>query len=224
MKVITAFGDSILKGVINIDGHYSLSKSSFAHLCEDELGVQVVNKAMMGSTITKGQRVFDRSINTIAESSSDKVILEFGGNDCDYDWSLVSENPDVAIEPKTSLENFKNSYINLINRIRENDKEPIILSLPPIDSNKYFKWITRNLNAENILKFLGGKEKFLEDWHEAYNLEVFKIGYQNGVKIIDISSCFLKTRSYSDLLCIDGIHPDENGHKLIAGEICSCFA
>ena len=39
------------------------------------------------------------------------------------------------------------------------------------------------------------------------------------IPIIDITSKFLEIKNYSNLLCDDGIHPNEKGHKIIAGAI-----
>ena len=52
--------------------------------------------------------------------------------------------------------------------------------------------------------------------HWMYNLAVFKIAKANDVRLPDMTSRFLEQKHYSDLLCDDGIHPNEKGHALIA--------
>ncbi|MBE6830962.1 MAG: SGNH/GDSL hydrolase family protein [Ruminococcaceae bacterium] len=94
----------------------------------------------------------------------------------------------------------------------------MLLSLPPIDAQRYFAWISRGLNAENILRFLGDIE-YIYRWHEMYNLAVYRLAMDQGVPLIDISSAFLKTGNFQDLICEDGIHPNENGHRLIGQTI-----
>ena len=95
----------------------------------------------------------------------------------------------------------------------------MLLSLPPIDSAKYFDYISKKLNADNILKWMEWNKHFLTNWHERYNIEVFKLAINKDIPIIDITSKFLEIKNYSNLLCADGIHPNENGHKIIAEAI-----
>ena len=111
------------------------------------------------------------------------------------------------------------SYTRILNRIKELGKQPVILSLPPIDSERFFERVSEGLNKENILKFLDGNKRHISEWHERYNLETFKITAANNVPIIDITSKFLECSNYSDYLCDDGIHPNEKGHRLIADTI-----
>ena len=39
------------------------------------------------------------------------------------------------------------------------------------------------------------------------------------IPIIDITSKILEINNYSNLLCDDGIHPNEKGHRIIAEAI-----
>ena len=48
-----------------------------------------------------------------------------------------------------------------------------------------------------------------------YSNLVCEIASASNIKMIDIRSAFLKLRNYSDYLCEDGIHPNEEGHRLI---------
>lgn len=216
MTDISAFGDSVLKGVIFENNKYKVSKNSFVCLCEKLLGIKVENKAKFGSTITTGEKSIEKNIEVIKNSNSKYAIMEFGGNDCDYTWKEISDNPLLQHTPKNSINEFVQTYTNLINNIKEIGKMPVLLSLPPIDSNKYFNKITQGLNSENILKWMNGNKHFLTNWHERYNIEVFKLAIKNHVPIIDITSKFLEMKRYEELLCDDGIHPNEKGHKLIA--------
>ena len=48
-----------------------------------------------------------------------------------------------------------------------------------------------------------------------YNLAVCRLALQQQVPLIDISSAFLQAGNYQKYICEDGIHPNEQGHKLI---------
>lgn len=219
MSDISAFGDSILKGVIYENNIYKVSKNRFSNICEEVLGVSIENKAKFGSTVDVGKNIISKNINLIKETKSKYVVMEFGGNDCDYNWEEISKNPDKEYNPKSTIAEFIEIYSYLIDELKKIEKQPVLLSLPPIDSVKYFNYISRKLNADNILKWMEGNKQFLTNWHERYNIEVFKLAINNNIPIIDITSKFLEIKNYSKLLCDDGIHPNENGHKIIAEAI-----
>lgn len=70
----------------------------------------------------------------------DYTVLEFGGNDCDFDWKSVSDDPEAAHICKTPLEAFKQKYARMLETIKRLGGKPIVLNLPPIDSGRYFRW------------------------------------------------------------------------------------
>mgnify|MGYP004542170117 FL=1 len=218
-KKISAFGDSILKGVVFEKGKYKISENNFANLCGKDLGVKIENKAKFGSTISVGEKSIEKNLDIIKNSDSKYVLMEFGGNDCDYDWKSISERPTEIHKPKSEVEDFVERYTRLINEIKSMNKIPVLLSLPPIDAEKYFKKISEGLNGDNILIWMNGNKQHISNWHERYNIEVFKLAMNNNIPIIDITSKFLEIKDYSKLLCDDGIHPNEDGHKLIADAI-----
>ena len=219
MSTILAFGDSVMKGVIYEDAHYRISNASFQKICEESLGVTVENKAKFGSTISKGETVFERNLDIIKESEGQYVILEFGGNDCNFNWKEISEHPEAEHFPMNTVANFSQTYTNIINEIKSLGKTPVLLSLPPIDSARYFKHISQGLSGENIMKWMRFDNQYITNWHERYNIEIFKIAIATNIPVIDITSIFLEEKNYSRFLCEDGIHPNEEGHKLIAEAI-----
>ena len=108
------FWDSVLKGVIYENNIYKVSQNRFSNICEDILGVPIENKAKFGSTISIGKNIIFKNIELIKETKSKYVVMEFGGNDCDYNWREISENPDKEHYSKSSITQFIEIYSNLL--------------------------------------------------------------------------------------------------------------
>ena len=219
METITAFGDSIVKGVIYENSKYKVTDGSFHRICEETLGIVIDNKAKFGSTISRGEKVFQRSLDLISKSDSKYVVLGFGGNDCDYNWKEISEAPFKKHFPMSTIEDFTDTYTGIINEIKAMGKTPVLLSLPPIDSERYFRHISKGLSADNIMTWMRNDKQYITNWHERYNIEIFKLAIANEIPVIDITSVFLEKPNYSGYLCEDGIHPNKDGHALIAEAI-----
>lgn len=219
MKTVYEFGDSVLRGVVLENNKYKISENSFSKICENTLGITIENKAKFGSIASTVKKSMERNMEKLENENYDYVLFEFGGNDCDFLWKEVSQNPYIEHNPNSSIDEFRKIYEELIKKVKDIGKKPILLSLPPIDSEKYFNKISEGLNKENILKWMQGNKQFIANWHERYNIETFKIAIDNNVRIIDITSKFLEYKNYSVFLCDDGIHPNEEGHKIIASAI-----
>lgn len=219
---ICIFGDSVAKGVVldSVSEKYVLLKDSFANRLKAGLHFGMKNYSRFGSTVTKGQEIVSKRLGELKEY--DCVAFEFGGNDCDYDWAQVAATPDAEHLPHTPVDAFEQEYARMICEVRAAGSCPVILSLPPIDAQRYFSWISRGLNAGNILHYLGDVEHIYR-WHEMYNVAVLRLASETETPLIDISSAFLETRNYQALICDDGIHPNERGHELIARTIGEAF-
>lgn len=219
MKEVYAFGDSILKGVIFENDKYKICKKRFSNICSDILNITIENNAKFGSTIQGGVKSLEKCMEEISNPNVKYVVMEFGGNDCDFNWNEISENPNQEHFSKQSIHDFVIQYSKIIHLVKENNKKVVLLSLPPIDSIKFFNKVSENLSKENILQWMKGNLQFLTNWHERYNLEIFKLARKENCSIIDITSKFLEQKDYSQFLCMDGIHPNEKGHQLIAEAI-----
>ncbi len=230
MKQIIALGDSIIRGVVPssheglLENHYSILDSSFSTRCSSMLGLDIKNHGRFGNTVQHCLRDLERRKELIA--NSDYVVMELGGNDCDHHWNEIAANPIGKHQPITTLKEFMSKYCQLIEGIKRLGSRPIMLSLPPIIPDLYFNFFTRKMNTtqkQNIIEWLGGTTDYISRWHEMYNVQLFKIAKNLSIPIIDITTPFLEISNLKRFFCSDGIHPNENGHQLIA-ETIYCVA
>lgn len=215
---ICILGDSVAKGVVfdEVRNKYRLLKDSFAQIIASQQNIAILNLAKFGCTISSGEEILKKHEEKL--SHYDYTILEFGGNDCDYNWPEVAAHPQKPHLCNTPVPVFMDKYKELIIKVIENGGKPVLLNLPPIDAGRYFRWISRGLNAKNILTFLGEVDKIYH-WQEMYSTMVEQLAKKEQIPLIDIRSYFLKSENYSDYLCEDGIHPNEKGHLLISKAI-----
>jgi len=216
---IVLYGDSISKGVVYDEQRkkYIVLDECFPALLQNKLKGAIYNVAKFGNTIIKAIGKFP---NEVLKKNPDVVIIEFGGNDCDFDWEQIAENPLGTHNPKTDFNAFQKLLKNLIETLDKNGITPVLLTLPPIDADRYFKWISRNsaVMGEKILKWLGSVSKIYW-WQERYNSAILSIANETKTRLIDIRSTFLKHPDFREFLCIDGIHPNRQGHRIIADKI-----
>ena len=222
MGNICFLGDSITKGVaLDADrGRYTILKDCFANTAAKYWSMGVKNLSKFGSTVTDGLHRFRKQKDDLVDCQT--VIMDFGGNDSDFNWSAISETPDAQHDPKTGLDVFEDTYMELIKAVREEGKKPVLMNLPPVDHKKYFSWISRGLNGENILRWLGGSSEYIYRWHERYSIAVQSVAKKANVKLLDVRSAFLERRDYTWFLCEDGIHHNAQGHALIADVMKGC--
>lgn len=217
IQKITAFGDSILKGAVTGDGMihmFEIIEDSSLNIAQKELRFELDNRSIFGNIITKGKKKFDHWIES--DKTSDLCIIEFGGNDCDWDWPPVSLNPDVPHEQKVPLPLYLETLDCMIKACRAHKITPLIMTMPPIVADRWFEHICIGNNRENILKFLAGDPYRLYRAHERYNMALIKYAYENNVQIVDMRMAMLNTPDYRELMCQDGIHPNQEGYKYMA--------
>ncbi|MDR2865671.1 MAG: SGNH/GDSL hydrolase family protein [Spirochaetaceae bacterium] len=212
LKTVGVFGDSILKG-IQIDDtnkRYYVNNHIDIELLAQRHSVIIKNNSMFGCTVKKGLLLLHKRMCT----GYNIVVLEYGGNDCDFNWKAISERPNDEHSPNTPLEVFENMYLEIINTLKSRGIEPILTSLPPLDPQRFFDWFCRGLNKDNILKWLGSINAIYRA-QEMYSRIIEKIALETKTRLVDLRGEFLKHRRIDDLLCQDGTHPSTEGQKVI---------
>lgn len=218
---MVVFGDSISKGVIydNDKSRYSSLRDCFVNLVGSSIKGTVYNAGRFGSTIMRG---LSKMNNDVMKKAPDIVLIEFGGNDCDFNWEDVAHNPGTEHKPNTDIQTFSSILTDMVNTMKKSKIIPVLMTLPPLDYKRYFKWITKGdkFAEQNVLSWLGA-EKFIYEWHEAYSNMIKQVADNTKTVLMDVRAEFLNYRDYDKFLCIDGIHPNAAGHSLIADTMLS---
>ena len=217
---VTVYGDSILKGVLLDGGKYVINRVWETQLA-DKFHLTIRNCARFGCTIQKILPLIRRDCRE-KQAEDEIAVLELGGNDCDYDWTAISHEPDKAYDCKTPPKEFLTRYREAVRLIRESGRKPVLTNLPPVHSERYLSFICRNgLSRQNILRWLGDVDAIYR-WQDRYSEMVEEVAAEENEQLIDLRGVFPKDAcSLEPLLCDDGIHPSRMGQKLIFETFCA---
>ncbi len=220
-KKILIMGDSLSKGVIFDENKnkYMLIDDCFFNLLSNAINAELINVSRFGSTVTDGKK---RLETMIKKYDPDIVVIEYGGNDCDFIWDEIANNPEFDHIPKTPLDVFDLEINSMIDYIIKFDKKAVLTTLPPLYADYYFNWFTGKdeQKGNNILKWLKDIWRIYW-WHERYSNCLSSIASKRKLPCIDIRNAFLKGREFYQYICKDGIHPNRAGHRLIFDTVMS---
>ncbi len=212
---IALCGDSILKGIqLAPEGEkYRVENTMDFSQLEARTGCRVENLSRFGCTVTKGKILIERAL--AAGTLGECVVMDYGGNDCDFDWAAIAADPVGEHLPKTPLQEFLATYRDLIRLLKENGIRPLLTTLPPLQPEWFFAWFCERFDGKNILSWLGDVSAIYR-YQENYSRAVERLAFEEGVQVIDLRGAFLQDRRLVSLLCRDGIHPNSYGQKIIA--------
>ncbi len=217
MSEIYMFGDSASQGIVlDENNQYRVSRSGCIRLLK-HLGYPIRNYAVHGHTVLDGLRDF-RNLPLEPGSS---CVIQFGGNDCDLDWDAVSNDPAHFHDGKVPLADFRKVLGTFVEEARQRQLEPILIPCLPLIGSRYFQWVSRNRNSENILHYLEDDPESICRWQERYAIAVWDIAIEKNCRFLNVRAWMLEQLDFPDLMCADGIHPNENGHRAIADEVAS---
>ncbi len=221
MAGIHIWGDSILKGVVfdELKNRYLILKENCVRQLAEHSLLPIENHARMGMTAPEALV----ELENCGMQRGDIALIEFGGNDCDLDWPLVAADPNADIAPRTTLEQFAASLTEWVRRLRTLGVQPLLVVPPPLHAQRYFDWVTRNLSREAVLEFLGDVQRIYR-WQERYALAVCDVASALACPIINLRDAFIDRKHYERLLCIDGIHPNAEGHAVMLQTLTAALA
>ncbi|MDY3815957.1 MAG: SGNH/GDSL hydrolase family protein [Candidatus Limiplasma sp.] len=215
-SAIHVWGDSIARGIVyNPEKQrYAISKARCTDALQQAVECEVVNHSVMGATVREGMEAFAR-FTPVRDAL---CAVEYGGNDCDPNWQQLSDDPTRPVTARVPLEEYSEHLRDFVRRIRRGGMKPMLITPLPICPERYFAWVTRNRQADHVLKALGDVGHIYR-WQERYSLAMRHVAAETGTPLLDLRDCFLALDHYENYLCQDGIHPNEAGYRLLSAAV-----
>lgn len=218
MKTLYVYGDSLLKATVpDADFRYHFHWQELLDSWNTGLPA-IVNRAKMGATVRKGEALvqhdLQRGLNTPV------ALVGYGGNDSDFDWTAISQNPEETHLPHTPLTQFVQTLEKITCSLLAHDVQPVLMTLPPIDAQRYLDFICRDgRSRENIARWLGDIQRIYH-YQEMYSASIAKCAWKLRVPLIDVRSAFLPDRDLPDMIAADGIHLTMKGYEKMLAVLC----
>jgi lysophospholipase L1-like esterase len=143
------------------------------------------------------------------------MVMDFGGNDCDFKWLEIAEDPKAPHPPAYSVEKFLKIYRGMIQKLKAHGILPVLTTLPPLEPRRFLNWWCRGGDEETVIRWMGGSVCNVYAHQEKYSRAVERLAQEEQVPLVDIRGEFLKYGRLDETICMDGTHPNTKGQKLI---------
>lgn len=219
---IVCFGDSITRGISFANGRLRIVKENYPNILQQMLssfGVEVLNRGVFNDN---SDLLVNRLKTDVLDAKPDYVLIEIGGNDCNFRWNEVAERPEEDHEAIVPLDRYIDNLQHIIQGICAAGAKPVLLNLLPLDPVRYYKHIAEQFGSAiaHWIAKCGG----IEYWHGQYNRSLQRVFESlDSLAVIDIRSVFQQTGSLQTLLSDDGIHPTSSGYRIVADLIARTF-
>jgi lysophospholipase L1-like esterase len=203
-RVIVAFGDSTTA----VRGELKIYASLLAkELPEQGLPVRIINAGVGGNHTNHARARFEKAV---LAHEPEVVIIQFGINDAAVD---VWKNP-PATESRVSLADYEKNLRFFVETLVKRQVSVVLMTPNPL------RWTPK-------MREMYGKPPYLTDDVDGFNVKlrdyaekVRQIAKSEKVPLIDVSQAFedfgKKDGQSVDDLLLDGIHPNDRGHRLVA--------
>lgn len=219
MKKGIIYGDSLLKATVpEADGKYKF------HLGEvmaryGDAAAQITNRAKFGATVEKGMALVQHDLSRGTDAAW--ALIGYGGNDSDYAWPAIAADPTACHLPRTSLPRFSQVLGDTVALLRERGVKPVLMTLPPIDAQRYFDFFcSAGLDRSAILTWLG-EVGVIYRTQELYSDAIAAFARREDVALIDVRRTFLPDHHLRDLIAADGIHLTLPGYQRMMDALLS---
>ncbi len=195
---ILIFGDSIVYGKWDIEGgwvarlrRYIDEKYNFS----DDKNIQIYNFGIPGEVAGRMAKRVENELIFRKINSDDKLLVIFavGVNDsCPNNWMTKQQTPES---------DFKSSLRRLIKVGKKHRCRIVFIGLTPVNPAK----------SKGLL--------FTNEQISRYNKYISEICADNMVKKLDFFHDLMRV-NFPEML-VDGVHPNSDGHKILAEKIIS---
>jgi lysophospholipase L1-like esterase len=187
------FGDSILAGTGASQREWACSK-----LIKSLINVPV---SLRGRNWNTSQDGLDRlEDDVLSQKQFSHTLILFGNNDS----RLIA--PSQHMVP---LEQYHANMLTMVQRIKGNGQFPILCNLQLLDEDLFAKTFP-DANQYREVMGIG-----ISGLHQLYSDEIKKIADESETAFLDIRSSLKKSKE--NVVAADGMHPNDLGHKIIAG-------
>ena len=206
---IVAFGDSTTapRGKLR----------TYADLLEEELAgngvpVRVINAGIGGHNTGHARARFERDVMA---HDPDVVIIQFGINDAAVDvWKAPP-----STESRVSLVDYEKNLRHFIHVLNERKVTIVLMTPNPL------RWTPKMREMYGRAPYVPGEEDGFNLLLRKYAEKVRQIAKSEKVPLIDVYRVFQtygekEGNSVGDLL-LDGIHPNDAGHRLVGDQLIS---
>ena len=206
------YGDSLLKATVPDENmHYRFHLPEvMAQYPTDRL--EVVNRAKMGATVTKGLSLVKHDVQRGMDARW--ALVAYGGNDSDFDWEAIAAAPEQEHLPHTVLPEFIEKLRCAVQELASAGVQPVLMTLPPIDGQRYFRFISQKTDGGSVLRWLGDVGRIYRH-QELYSDAVAALAFAEGVPLIDVRRQFLPMRDLPRYIAADGIHLTMTGYRCL---------
>lgn len=172
----------------------SITKRGYPNILGQLLGVQAINAGVGGNNTPKALR---RLSADVLVEEPDVVVVFFGTNDMRVDSERAYVPMDQYIENLTSI----------VEQCEEVGSLVVVCTLPPIDSDPYFKRHDRE-----DFEAAGGLESLIQQYRKAAQ----QVAASHKAPVVDLNSLLEREPQWMNA---DGVHPTDEGNALIAKHV-----
>lgn len=143
------------------------------------------------------------------------ILVEYGGNDCDFNWEEVAAAPEAEHLPKTPLSKFEGMMRGAVKAIKDKGITPLADVAAAHRRGALYRLDHKDGPVKAEYRQVARRR--------AHDLPLPGTLFQHhrqdrardGSFFVDVRSYFLDKHNYKHLFCADGIHPNVDGHELI---------
>lgn len=212
MRII-CFGDSVTRGITFLNGRFKIIRNNYPALLQKGLGEKdvVINKGVFNDN---SDCLLKRLDEDVLDLHPDLVLINIGGNDCNFRWDQVARLPEEEHIPVVPLNRYLNNIKLITEKISSSGSMPVLLSLLPLDPVRYYQALMTHYsqNIGHWISCCGG----IEHWHGMYNRSLKELADKLHVTLFDLRTAFKKKGDLSELINEDGLHPTATGYQAMA--------